>query len=462
VRKKYRQRLAEIRDVLRHLEHERAAFRAYMRDEREALADGSVYTEVYNNVLHAERAKLLESIEKERQKVRRRQQKLDATTKEEVYEKVLSRERAALQRERERLRTAGSILPILDSTERHLQQVSTLIEQQIAAAYEELPKQKTEGFPWLAQAYEDLLNIHASMVAEILMLKEPPAPRAAEAVRATSALRRAAERKAKILEYQLRYYEALFPWLSDLTGEGVDELLVAVRSEDSTVGRDVGQEDAARQWLTDAEYRSLSTTEKYQLALDRYWRGRKTNWQIGRDYERFIGYLYEQRGFSVHYQGIVEGLEDLGRDLIAVKETVQIIQCKRWSSQKEIHEKHINQLFGTMTAYAIDNVHDSREVKGVLYTSTRLSARAKDFAEKLGINAVEGFQLRPYPCVKCNISRRDGSKIYHLPFDQQYDRTLIEQERLERYVETVAEAEALGFRRAFRWRGSTSGNGDAQ
>lgn len=56
--------------------------------------------------------------------------------------------------------------------------------------------------------------------------------------------------------------------------------------------------------------------------------------------------------------------------------------------------------------------------------------------------------------LKCNVSRRTGEKIYHLPFDQQYDRTLIEEERNECYVETVAEAEKLGYRRAFRWRGN--------
>jgi hypothetical protein len=59
-----------------------------------------------------------------------------------------------------------------------------------------------------------------------------------------------------------------------------------------------------------------------------------------------------------------------------------------------------------------------------------------------------------YPCIKCNISRTDDTKIYHLPFDQQYDKTIIEPDRMECYVETVEEAETLGFRRAFRWKGT--------
>jgi len=61
--------------------------------------------------------------------------------------------------------------------------------------------------------------------------------------------------------------------------------------------------------------------------------------------------------------------------------------------------------------------------------------------------------LEQYPCIKCNVSLRDSEKIYHLPFDQQYDKTVIGHHKLECYVATVEEAERLGFRRAFRWHG---------
>ena len=59
--------------------------------------------------------------------------------------------------------------------------------------------------------------------------------------------------------------------------------------------------------------------------------------------------------------------------------------------------------------------------------------------------------LGKYPMIKCNISS-NGNKIYHLPFDQQYDKTLIRNVG-ECYVSTVKEAEEKGFRRAFRWKG---------
>src|ERR1700680_851824 len=77
---------------------------------------------------------------------------------------------------------------------------------------------------------------------------------------------------------------------------------------------------------------SLSEVERNQRALDRYLRSRKTPWQLGRDYERYIGYVRELVSARVTYQGIFAGLEDLGRDLLAERDgVIEVIQCKRWS-----------------------------------------------------------------------------------------------------------------------------------
>ena len=55
------------------------------------------------------------------------------------------------------------------------------------------------------------------------------------------------------------------------------------------------------------------------------------------------------------YQGIEMGLADLGRDLICTNgQQTEIVQCKYWSKEKKINEKHINQLFGTTVKYLID------------------------------------------------------------------------------------------------------------
>lgn len=53
--------------------------------------------------------------------------------------------------------------------------------------------------------------------------------------------------------------------------------------------------------------------------------------------------------------------------------------------------------------------------------------------------------------IKCNIGS-NGEKIYHLPFDQQYDKTRIDKKG-EFYAKTTEEAEKKGFRRAFKWHG---------
>ncbi len=406
MREKYQRRLAELRDLLSQLHTERVQFDAYVAQARRGF---QAYLSDQKLDLHASR-QLLTSHEKQ------------FRDKQEAVEKRLRAREDAL---------------------------------------EQLTQQKTEGFPWLAQAYAEFLRLQDKKDESSLRTKTRPAIKAADTLREASRAKRTAEKKAKVLEYVLRYYEALFPWLSDLRGEDVDDLLIAITTEKQQEA-DTEVEDAARQWLTEAEYSSLPVAEKCQLALDRYWKGRKRPWQLGRDYERYVGFRYEEQGFAVYYQGIVEGLEDLGRDLLATKgNCVDVVQCKYWSKDKTIHEKHVNQLFGTAMAYRID--HPDKEVIPVFYTSTCLSPRAKQFADMLSVTYFENAPLSPYPCIKCNVSRKDGTKIYHLPFDQQYDRTIIEQERLECYVETVAEAEALGFRRAFRWRGgqTTAGSSEA-
>ena len=126
-----------------------------------------------------------------------------------------------------------------------------------------------------------------------------------------------------------------------------------------------------------------------------------------------------------------------------------------------IHEKHINQLFGTTVMYyleemAIDNslaefynCLSTKKIIPVFITSTILSDTARKFATSLGIEYHENVKLEKYPMIKCNINNSTKEKIYHLPFDQQYDSIKIANKG-EFYAMTVAEAENAGFRRAHR------------
>jgi len=357
----------------------------------------------------------------------------------------------------------SEIRSVLDKTNRNINEIKK-VEQDVNRIIEE----KTKGFPWLADAIAQYYEFRDLKISEFLQQKLRPAISSSDRVREIAKEKRILEKQFRITRNIIKYYEALFPWLPEFVGEELDELIEQVTSKEE---KEDTQDDPVKLYLTKGEYQKLSTTERNQRALDRYWARKKSSWQIGRDYERYIGYMYESKGYSVYYQGIVEGLEDLGRDLIAKKrKEIEVIQCKYWAQYRTIHEKHICQLFGTTLKYWVENQRGLREelkiqqdlfpaliqrkqIKGVFVTSTSLSETAREFAKELGIVVREQFPFQKYPSIKCNVSRRTGEKIYHLPFDQQYDRTIIEAERNECYVETVEEAEKLGFRRAFRWRG---------
>lgn len=337
------------------------------------------------------------------------------------------------------------------------------VEQGIAKIVEE----KSKGFPWISDVIAGYLEARDLKIAEFLDNKLRPGVASAARVREIAKEKRILKKELLITKSFIKYYEALFPWLQDYIDEDLDSILLQVQKAEQE--RDE-EKDPVEMYVTPAQYKSLSSTERNQLALDRYWKRNKSSWEIGRVYERYIGYQYEKQGYKVQYQGIEKGLEDLGRDLICTRNgEIEIIQCKYWSKlkNKKIHEKHINQLFGTTVKYIIDEQKTKKQdhfalfpvllkstnIKAKIVTSVELTPTAKEFAEALGIEISENYELKDYPCIKCNISKLNGERIYHLPFDQQYDSTIIEYDQGEFYANTVAEAEEKGFRRAWRWHG---------
>jgi hypothetical protein len=314
----------------------------------------------------------------------------------------------------------------------------------------QMAKERQIGFPWLAKAYDELFQIQENKLIYFMKNKKHPAFSSAEVIKEQSKLRRQAEREKKIAQYLVEYYENIAPFLVDLKEE-VD----IPGEEDKGFLKDYSEEemqDAVTNYLTKEEYRKLPSVERNQMALDRFWKRPKSKWLIGRLYERFVGYLFENDGYDVDYVGIYKGYEDLGRDLICKKgKNLIVIQCKNWSQFKTIYEKHIFQFFGTVFQYKDE--HQDKNVRAIFYTSTKLSDLSRRFAKELSIELEENFKFdKSYPAIKCNISRVDGTKIYHLPFDQQYDNTKIEKNRDEFYCATVKEAEDAGFRRAFRYK----------
>lgn len=309
-------------------------------------------------------------------------------------------------------------------------------------------KERTSGFPSLftnIAYYEKLIDDELS---GYLRTKSHPAVSASEVVKAEGKRRREAEFSQRTTSALIEYYENIAPFLLDFKEELIDENEDAIRDYN-----DEEREDPVTNFLTKEEYRKLTPVERNQMALERFWKRPKSKWLLGRIYERYVGYLFEQKGYLVEYTGIFHGYEDLGRDLVCSKgNEIVVIQCKYWSQFKTIYEKHIFQFFGTVFQYKDENPR--KKVKAIFYTTTELSELARRFAHELSIELEEKLKMpKSYPCIKCNISQVDGTKIYHLPFDQQYDNTKIEIDKGEFYCETAKEAEEAGFRRAYRWRG---------
>lgn len=312
-------------------------------------------------------------------------------------------------------------------------------------------KLRSSGYnpAWVAKMFADYYDMFTGKLTEQLVEKVHPAKSLASTIEKN--YRKEMRELAKIAKYNeslVLLYESFYPnlpILCELSAEDIPQEL-----EELSEIAPKSEYESMRKWLSRADYDLLSPTERNQLALDNYKHRRRSNWEAGRDYERYVCYLYEKNGYRVVCFGALNGLSDLGRDLYAFKgNEVIIIQCKRWSAQKTIHEKHIYQLFGTVTDYSIDNPQVNTH--GLLLSTCALSDKAKEVAQRIGIDYEENAQFLDYPLIKCNINRTSGEKIYHLPFDQQYDKVQIDYTTGELYAWTVKEAERLGFRRAYRY-----------
>ncbi len=316
--------------------------------------------------------------------------------------------------------------------------------------FQQLLQERTQNFPLIGEVWSDYIQLKDTAREDNLRNKQRPAVRAADELKEIKKEKRELAKSLIYWKYKAQNYETIYPWLTEELEEDIkDDVQAEVYY---TVYSEKEREDPVTQFVSPEDYRKLSITERNQLALDRYWRrGKKTKWMIGKMYERYVGHLYEKDGWDVEFFGIHKRFEDLGRDLIAKKgKEIHVVQCKNWSRFKTIYENHIFQLFGT--TYGLSKEHTGKKVIPVFYCSTSLSETANEFSKRLGIKVIQNHPFREYPAIKCNISAK-GEKIYHLPFDQQYDNIKITPKTGEFYALTVKDAEEKGFRRAFRWSG---------
>ena len=164
---------------------------------------------------------------------------------------------------------------------------------------------KSVSMPWLAAGMADFMTLQEEAIIQILQLGNHRDWERSIKINDLKKEKKALIAENKLLRYQIAYFKRIVPEIEEL--DDFDYIPVHYDTEN----------DAIKAYLSDDEYNELSETEKNQLALERYWKRKKSKWEIGRDFERYYGYLLEQRGYKVIYFGIDKGFEDMGRDLIA-------------------------------------------------------------------------------------------------------------------------------------------------
>lgn len=307
-----------------------------------------------------------------------------------------------------------------------------------------------QAFPWLSQQIADLHTRHDWKSLYSIMLRDAANPDTVKGLQQSLLEKQRYIQLFKQAQYQLSIYETVFPFLqefSELSSSDISTMSLPA-------AEDIPDYDHARDWLSKEEYAAMDPNAREMMALQRYINRKKTNWELGIEYEQYVGYQCEQRGYRVQYNGATRGLEDMGRDLVLTDVDgmkVIIIQCKRWAAEKTIHEKHIFQLYGSVVTLSIKE--NLPCVIGAFVTTAKLSKLAADCAKALGIHVIEEFPMDEFPRIKCNIGK-DGERIYHMPYDQQYNNVVITPSKGEFYSFTNKFAQARGFRRAWRWSGN--------
>jgi hypothetical protein len=241
-------------------------------------------------------------------------------------------------------------------------------------------------------------------------------------------------------KYKLRLLELIMPEVAEALNDEEERNVMYeyLRPERSSI----------HYWVKGLNYKQLDEKGQEQLAVEQYLSSKKrTLWEYGSDYEKFIGEGYRKNGYEVFFYGISYGVHDMGRDIIAKKDDVTyVIQCKYWRKEFFVTENYIMQIYGSAKEY--EATHPKEKIVAAFYSTTRFTDKALEVAATLGV----ACKVKPigsnFPCILCNINNC-GEKIYHLPFDRDVGFTKI-YKKGEFYASTVQEARDKGFRRAYK------------
>ena len=149
----------------------------------------------------------------------------------------------------------------MNNLDSHIDAKANTIQQKIDTLMllqNSLCTEKTEGFPWVANAYADFKQAEITFVENILRFKKNPSIKAADTLKEYKQKLKDAEKRSFIYKGIIDYYETLFPWLTDFR-DAPDDVI----KQTSELPANDKVEDPAQKLLSQAEWSSLSKTEKF-------------------------------------------------------------------------------------------------------------------------------------------------------------------------------------------------------
>ena len=145
-------------------------------------------------------------------------------------------------------------------------------------------------------------------VEKRLRWKSQPAKSSADEISEAKRKFRKSQIECKTMLYKYEFLLTAFPELRKYVE---DEKGLLSLSEAQSYNDFSDNYDRVRDYLSADEYRRLTTTQRNQLALDRYNARPKSNWVIGTEFEMYCEHILRRRGFETIDYGVRKRLNVL-------------------------------------------------------------------------------------------------------------------------------------------------------
>ena len=124
------------------------------------------------------------------------------------------------------------------------------------------------------------------------------------------------------------------------------------------------------------------------------WNGGNIQRLKGALYESYIGFLYENKGYKVEYNGIIKNGADGGIDLICRDGNCTIlVQCKNYANAQNFSSKSIVNYYNACKDYKKD--HETEQVFANFWISVKINVNNSEIQNLLhhGLKIHDGFRI---------------------------------------------------------------------